>query len=91
MHFPHPPRDGAAAGSDLRAAWRLTLRRHALALFDEAAPIPIDSFATAPRISRARRNLGFALDGFGRQGKELFDLLHIALPETRAKTKGKAA
>ncbi len=73
------------------AAWKTLLHRLSLALFDELAPITPDSFATAPRISSARRRLHFSLIGFGKDGGALFVLLGLPPAETRAKTKGKAA
>jgi CRISPR system Cascade subunit CasA len=85
----------AAGGAAVRGAelegWQRLLHRDALALFDESAPITPDSFATAPRISRARRNLHFALTGFGKDGAALFDLLSLPPAEPRGKPKGKAA
>lgn len=75
----------------LHLAWQRRLHREALLLFDELAPITPDSFATAPRISLARRNLTFALTGYGKDGTALFELLELPPVEARKKTKGKAA
>jgi CRISPR system Cascade subunit CasA len=76
-----------------RTDWLRHLRRIALALFDEAAPLTYDSNATtATRIGRERRFLGFALAGSGLAGTTLFTSLH--LPATKpedTKKKGKAA
>jgi CRISPR system Cascade subunit CasA len=72
-------------------AWQPILATAALALFDDAAPIPIDSDLAAPRISRARRQLAFALCGYGKQGAPFYERLGLPAPETRAPRKGKAA
>ncbi len=82
---------GDAARDTALAAWPGLLRAQALPLFDEAAPIAADNFATAPRISQARRNLNFTLSGFGKDGAALFERLGLPAAETRGKTKGKAA
>lgn len=71
-------------------AWRDLLRRTALALFDEAAPLSPFSGGAAPRIGRARRYLLFALSGFGKDGASLFEALGLPAAQPKAK-KGKAA
>jgi CRISPR system Cascade subunit CasA len=76
-----------------RVGWLKRLRRIALALFDEAAPLTHDSGgAVAMRISRERRFLGFALAGFGLAGTTLFATLQLpaAKPE-ETKKKAKVA
>jgi CRISPR system Cascade subunit CasA len=70
--------------------WRDLLRRTALALFDEVAPLSPSSGSTASRIGRARRNLLFALTGFGKDGSALFDALGLPAAEPKNK-KRKAA
>lgn len=82
---------GLSARDTALAEWPRLLHGFALPLFDELAPITPDSFTTAPRISKARRNLHFALLGFGKDGAALFDGLGLPPAEPRAKTKGKAA
>lgn len=78
-------------------AWLARLRRVALALFDEAAPMLPDTppmpspDGGAPRVIRARRNLIFALAGFGKDGAGLFIALGLPPAEPKAKRKGKAA
>lgn len=81
-------RNGVTAGEP--EAWRDLLRRAALSLFDEAAPLSPFSGSAAPRIGRARRNLLFALTGFGKDGAALYEALGLPAAETRAK-KRKAA
>ena len=71
-------------------AWRDLLRRTALALFDEVAPLSPFSGGAAPRIGRARRNLLFALTGFGKDGAAFFETLGLAAAEPKGK-KRKAA
>ncbi|PZW44787.1 CRISPR-associated Cse1 family protein [Humitalea rosea] len=72
--------------------WLTQLRRIALALFDEAAPMTPENGGAAPRISRARRNLVFALLGYGKEGAALFQTLGLPAVEAKPKTaKGKSA
>ncbi len=63
--------------------WLKQMRTVALALFDEAAPLEADSGAAAPRIGKARRNLLFALLGYGKDGQGLFTDLELAAPEAK--------
>jgi len=70
--------------------WLHRLRDLALPLFDEAAPLTPENGGAAPRITRARRNLVFGLNGFGRDGAALFAELGLATAQPKAK-KGKAA
>jgi CRISPR system Cascade subunit CasA len=71
-------------------AWRDLLRRTALAVFDEAAPLSPFSGSAAPRIGRARRNLLFVVTGFGKDGNALFETLGLPVAEPKTK-KRKAA
>ncbi len=72
------------------AEWLALLRRVALDLFDEAAPLTADSGAAAPRIGRARRQLLFALLGYGKDGTALFADLSLTPPESKPR-KARAA
>jgi len=81
----------AAMPADSRETWLRKLRDLALALFDEAAPLTPENGAAAPRISRARRNLIFALAGFGKEGEALFTQLGLAAAQPKAKKGRKAA
>ena len=78
---------------DDREKWLALLRRTALALFDEAAPLSPDTGQTeAIRTATARKFLGLALAGYGKAGSELFTELGRPLPEQKqSKTKRKAA
>jgi len=73
--------------------WQRLLRTVALALFDEAAPMEPDAAPlvrageTVPRLVRARRNLLFALQGYGKDGAALFTTLD--LPGASSKTSKK--
>ncbi|MDB5369346.1 MAG: CRISPR-associated protein Cse1 family [Roseomonas sp.] len=69
-----------------RAAWLAVLRGTALALFDEAAPLSPDASdgSATLRIVRARRQLVFALAGFGKEGNALFQMLGQPKPDTKA-------
>jgi CRISPR system Cascade subunit CasA len=77
--------------------WIERLRKLALALFDEAAPMEPDSAPltrqgeTMPRLVRARRNLMFALLGFGKDGEALFNALALPAAQPKTARKGKAA
>jgi len=65
--------------------WVRLLHDSALALFDEAVPLTPETGAAAPRIARARRGLGFALHGYGRDGRTLFAHLDLPPPEPKEK------
>jgi CRISPR system Cascade subunit CasA len=88
----------SAAPSPERASWHARLRGHALVLFDAAAPLAADG-ATLPksddgirRLLRARRNLIFALQGYGRDGESLFQMLDLSPPQQKKPArKGRAA
>ncbi len=83
----------AGEPDDDRGKWLALLRRTALALFDEAAPLSPDTGQTeAIRTATARKFLGLALAGYGKAGSELFSELGRPLPEQKqSKTKRKAA
>lgn len=70
-----------AAGPSRREAWARTLRETALAIFDEAAPLTPEAGGAAPRLARARRNLLFALLGYGKDGGALFATLRLEPPK----------
>lgn len=76
-----------------RKDWMNQLRRIALALFDEAAPLSADSGGSAaPRIGKARRFLGMALGGYTPAGQAVFVALGLPAVETKeSKRKRKAA
>ena len=82
---------GGADRKTLLTSWQRQLLRDAVMLFDECAPITPDGFATAPRISKARRGLVFALTGYGKEGDALFNKLQLAPVQARTKGKGKSA
>lgn len=87
-------KDANAPTEDDVRNWLAVLRRHALALFDEAAPLDPLSPAAAgrlvggawrpPKIVEARRMLGVAMAGYGKSGTALFNSLELPLPETAA-------
>lgn len=81
----------AAMPDNARETWLRHLRELALTLFDEAAPLTPENGNAAPRISRARRNLVFALTGFGKEGGALFTQLGLATAQPKAKKGRKAA
>jgi CRISPR system Cascade subunit CasA len=57
----------------------------ALRLFDEAAPLVAlgARLTEVQRLVKARQGLVFALGGYGRDGKTVFDALALPLPETK--------
>ncbi len=77
--------------------WQALLRTTALRLFDEVAPMEPDAAPlarqgeTTPRLPRARRNLVFGMQGFGKDGQALFHLLGLPPAESKAARKGRAA
>lgn len=77
-------RSGETSGAEAeRAAWATLLHRHAMALFDEAAPLDPEAGSAAPRIAAARRGLGFALLGYGKAGAAYFAALSLPAPQRR--------
>ncbi len=88
-------RPGTEAGTE-PADWRTRLHRLALALFDAAAPLGADG-ATLPRsdegirrLLRARRALGLALSGYGKDGAALFEALGLPPAQAKPAKKGRA-
>lgn len=77
------------AGADPRAEWLADLRAQALGQFDALAVPGIEQRETdqIQRIVTARKFLGLAFGGYGKQGKAIFDALELPLPDR----KGKAA
>lgn len=71
--------------------WLDRLRDVALSIFDEAAPLTPENGGAAPRVSRARRNLLFALGGFGKEGEALCATLGLVAPAPKGRKKAKAA
>jgi CRISPR system Cascade subunit CasA len=64
------------------AEWVDLLQRSALALFDELAPMPFDGGKDTARHAQARRQLRFALTGYGKAGAAFFTPLGLPLPES---------
>lgn len=77
------------AGADPSADWLADLRAQALKQFDALAVPGIDQRETdqIKRITEARKFLGLAFAGYGKQGKAIYEALGLQLPER----KGKAA
>jgi CRISPR system Cascade subunit CasA len=77
------------AGVDPSAGWLTDLRAQTLKQFDALAVPGIDQRETdqIQRIVEARRFLGLAFAGHGKQGRALYEALGLQLPEK----KGKAA
>jgi CRISPR system Cascade subunit CasA len=96
-------RDAPASDDDHLTAvgdWLRTMRHHALALFDEVAPLdPLSPGAAGkikdgkwvpPPVIAARRNLASGLSGYGpKSGEVLFATLGLELPEKRDKPKNR--
>lgn len=69
--------------------WHRTLRKTALALFDQAAPLDPAAVSFDPaRIVKARNSLFLTLNGHGAVGTKIFTALELPAPET---AKAKAA
>jgi CRISPR system Cascade subunit CasA len=65
--------------------WRAILERHALAIFDDTAPI--ESFDQIPPedVVAGRKLLSLAMNGYGKLGTELFKALCLTSPEAKKK------
>ncbi len=74
---PNPPLPG----------WLAVLRRAAIDIFDELAPIAADGSGRPERIATARRFLLGGLAGFGADGRALFTTLNLPPAELVAKAK----
>lgn len=98
-------RDRLEGGQDLDAegdgkAWLDALRREALTLFDEAAPLdPLDPRSAGrlkdgawhpPPVVEARRWLGVNLAGHGSEGQKLWLVLQLEKPQPGKRRKVKA-
>lgn len=74
------------------SSWREVLKRVALRLFDEAAPLDPSTVSFDPkRIVEARRNLFWVLDGRGPMGGRLFEALQLPSPEPKGKQRHRSA
>lgn len=75
------------AGGDPRAAWLADLRAQALSQFESLALPGLDQRESdqIKRIVDARKALGLAFAGYGRQGKAIFDALGWPEPEKKGK------
>ncbi len=71
--------------------WLMKLRRAAIDIFDELAPLAADMSAHAARVSTARRGLLFAFAGYGTGGDAMFTALNIPQPEKAKKAKTRKA
>lgn len=81
----------AARLEPLLAEWMRLLRHRALAIFDALAPLPFDGGSATRRHAKARRLLGAALAGHGKEGAALFALLGQPPPKQKAPTGAKEA
>jgi CRISPR system Cascade subunit CasA len=78
--------DWEASLKALAPDWHAALCRAALRLFDEAAPLdPTVASFKPERIVAARRNLFFALRGYGANGNRLFEELLLPSPEPKGR------
>ncbi len=78
--------DGDAAIATVAPSWHRLLRKTALGLFDEAAPLDLSAVSRDPRkIVEARRNLVGTFQGRGAIGSQLFAALGLPLPEGKPK------
>jgi CRISPR system Cascade subunit CasA len=84
-------KDDEDPGKPLREKWRETLRKTALAIFDDAAPLDAFGEVDPERIVGARKMLALGLKGYGRYGKSFFDELALPLPEGARKPRSKSS
>jgi CRISPR system Cascade subunit CasA len=83
-------RDWEAALEAVAAPWRAIPRATTLRLSDEGAPLdPTVPSCNPARIVQARRTLLGALEGWGPDGRRLFEALRIPSREPKAKRKTK--
>ena len=78
---------GSHSPAETASRWLKRLREVALHLFDEASPLDPDAVVHIPRVIEARRNLFFALGGYGKRGTSLLQILQIPQPGTNAAPK----
>jgi CRISPR system Cascade subunit CasA len=69
-------------------AWRQVLRRHALAIFDDTAPIEDAESDRIAHVIEGRKWLGLMFEGFSPTGRALFGKLHLAPPDAGKRSKG---
>ena len=72
-------------------AWLEVLRRHALAIFDDAVPIEDAESDRIKDVIAGRKMLAMALEGYGPVGKKLFAELQLPERDTKPKKGRKAA
>ncbi|MFM9938436.1 MAG: type I-E CRISPR-associated protein Cse1/CasA [Hyphomicrobiaceae bacterium] len=73
------------------AGWLATLRRHALAIFDDAVPIEDAEGHRIEDIITGRKMLGLMLNGQGKGGAGLYQLLDQPSPEAKPRRARKTA
>jgi len=79
-----------AAFDQAREDWLPIIRKAALRIFDETAPVDSPEDPDIKYIVEARRFLNMAFSGYGPAGKKIFEALGLKVPESK-KAKGKAA
>lgn len=62
-------------------AWRAHLAARARAIFDEACPLDAEAPRGIEAVIAARRRLGLALEGYGKDGQDFFKALALTTPE----------
>lgn len=72
---------GARARKEAADRWLEALRRAALKVFDTTCPVLLEDAEKAVRVVEARGALLGALRGWGKTGKQLYDTLHLPLPQ----------
>ncbi len=70
-------------GTALREAWRTTIERAALAVFDDLAPTQGLEHTAMERLVKARFDLTATLRGGGKLGEQLFRHLSLLTPQQR--------
>jgi len=71
--------------------WRIILRKHCLAVFDDTVPIEDAESDRIRDVIEGRKMLVLALDGYGPVGKKIYSELSLPLPATRTAKGRKAA
>jgi CRISPR system Cascade subunit CasA len=77
--------DDGTRGKAANTSWLTSLKRHALAIFDDAVPIEDADSDRIADIIAGRKMLGLMLAGYGKGGEALFKALGMAPSELKPK------
>ena len=75
----------------VNAEWLQALKAHALAIFDDAAPVEAADSAKIKNLIDARKFLSLAFNGYGANGTVIFTALGQAQPAKKSKKSPKGS